>query len=340
MERSSIFSFESLPRPTAVPKGMLLAIALLLIVEILCVRSGWVWEVDLRSQTGVMSCLEREVIQPAPDPEIVFLGDSRMRSAILPRLLEKEMDLDQGAVLNLALNGGLPFDSLTMYRRNRNKLGSASIVVVDFEAWFFRGHPSLTSRALRHATLKERVATYCGTDNLVPSLAGFAWQTYAAKQPINLLPRTYSDEFRRTVPPLGEDGRLEWNENWKTDLGPDEVDTNIYVDRFRYESLTNRHLGPLRELVALAQANGATVVVVNLPVRDDVVDAAEEKYHIKYDESWQNLRKLRDEFDHMIIIQRASEIDMPDNYFFDYGHMSRLGAEFITKKMAKELDSL
>ena len=117
------------------PWGMLLALSLLLAFEFGLARRDWIWGWWPKSESGVIDAVERQVIAEAEAPAVLFLGSSRVRDAVSPREVEEQLGLRRGTVLNLAVTNGTPFDALTLYRRNREKLRSAKVAFFGVEVF-------------------------------------------------------------------------------------------------------------------------------------------------------------------------------------------------------------
>ncbi len=132
MSRSSTSSSNTGGRHSVVPKGALFAVVILLAVEVGIARQDWLWDLVLASPSGNITALEEQVNQGA-DPTVVVMGSSRVRDGISPRQLETELNLHEGSVLNLAVTNGSTFDALTIYRRNRDTLSKAKLLIVGIE---------------------------------------------------------------------------------------------------------------------------------------------------------------------------------------------------------------
>jgi hypothetical protein len=145
MSRSSIFSFRTLQPWTRWPAGFITCIVVLVSVEIFVARSDWVVTRYPASTLGAFYAVETEVIRDA-DPAIICLGNSRLRDALAPRVLERELGMAEGAVLNLSLTTGRPFDARILYRRNRAVLRHAELMILDFEYNYFGNVPDLSPR--------------------------------------------------------------------------------------------------------------------------------------------------------------------------------------------------
>ncbi|MCA9537262.1 MAG: hypothetical protein KC620_00155, partial [Myxococcales bacterium] len=140
----------------------LLCLSLLAAFEIGVARDERIWSAAPRTASGVFAVLEAQVIEPAEAPQVVLLGSSRVRDAVPPRALEAALGLPRGAVLNLGLTSGTPLDALTLYRRHRDKLGRARVLLLGVEDWYLNGAMPPTDRERRFATWAERVGDYVG----------------------------------------------------------------------------------------------------------------------------------------------------------------------------------
>ncbi len=344
---SSIFSFDTLQRPTSAPKGCLLALALLLSFELGIARRDWFWHQIPHSHGGVVDAIEKQVIDPAPEPKVILLGNSRLRDAVSPRLLEKEMGLPEGAVLNLALTSGTPFDSLTMYTRNRANLSRADVLLVDFELDYFVHGPCLPNdRIQRFATLKERFEMFRGTSDLLPAVAGYGWRAYGVKRSLH---GWRKNRFQRQADaPIGEDGRIEWRRPKKPAGGNGGQDSRPAVTEdverldtqlADFGSLRTEHRDHLLRLIDLAREDGVRVVLVHVPLRDSVVDCARKNHPASYDVLRDALSSLADEADAFFFFESARDVSLPDTEFLDYGHLTKNGASAVTRRLGQRLRS-
>lgn len=331
MSSSSIFSFDTLDLRGFRPKAMIATLLALIAIEVGVGRSQWVWSCIPASDCGVIDEMERRIIAPAQNPAIVMLGNSRLRDALTPGVLEERLALPKGSVLNLGMTVGSAYDSLTMYRRNRERFSRAKILVLHLDDFdLARMRP--TERFRRFATLDERLALADGEDRM-SALVGLCWRTLDAQMPLQRIFVTvvFGRDPRLHI---GEDGRITWRKN-DLEYGPAEVDLSSYRGKFLSFEPGELPREYTRELIRLATADGLRVVVFRSPFRDVYVDLSDE------------LPRRNDCFEafcdtlpsevHRVLLHRASELGIRPIDFYDYGHLTANGARIVTECVADDL---
>lgn len=335
---SSTSSSKSLDLAGFRPWAVLIAAALLLVVELGVARADWVWRRLPRSDAGVIDALEREVIHHAPTPRILVLGNSRMRDAIPPRQLEAHLGLEEGDVLNASLTAGAIHDSRLMYRRNRDIFSGAEVLVVGIEDWNLRVIPSPTPRDKRFNDLRYRIEAYRGKVRQ-GMIVNWAWRSFGFPWTDAVL-----DTSRRDRSPLrfDEDGRVVWRDD-DPEWGPEEDDSVPNAQR-RYERFewAEADLNCLVDLVREAREDGLHVVVVRPPLRDSFMDLRDEWQPGLEEEFRRRIREALAPFDGVDIVfdERASDAGMPEIAFYDFGHMAWGGAAIYTERLAGQLREL
>jgi hypothetical protein len=335
--RSSTFSFETLRLDATVrPLGAILAALILIAIDATVARTDWIWARVPTSQGGMLDAVERTIVDPAPDPKVLIMGSSRIHDAVLPRTLERSLDLDEGTVLNLGISAGTPFDALTLYRRNRQKLRHARAMVVGVDDWQFNGGfpPSECDR--RFMTLAERIGVF-RSDATLSLIAGWAWKTYDAEAPIR---RLLEDFVHRTPHAIriDDEGRIVMTPGAR-EVGPLEVDVRPDVDRFYARwTLSPGRIAELETLIRLAQEDGLAVFLTQVPLRAAYVDVVEQRFGAADAEYRRGIASIAGVEIHLFA--RASELGIPENHYVDYGHLTRPGAERMTAAIARWLDSI
>lgn len=322
-------------------RAVLLCIGLLLVIELAVVRPPWLWTFDEKTPTGVMHVLETKVIAAAESsPDIIILGNSRMRDALPPITLEQALGLERGQVMNLALTGGQVYDSLFMYRRNRDKLDEASVAIVGVEAWFFLdGVKGLDERFVRYATLADRLSPYVEGRRL-DAVVGYFWRTFESSEQLISAAKSIVRGGGRAVE-IGADGRTAWRDE-ELARGPVVADVektvhSIYPDF----SPADAPAEVLATIITMLRQDGIEVILVRPPFRDSYV-AARDAW-VPAAEVWfdTQIRQLQDEFSiEAWLPSTASEFGWPQDYFLDYGHLAGDGASAFTKEMSDRLRGL
>ncbi|NOX59832.1 MAG: SGNH/GDSL hydrolase family protein [Planctomycetes bacterium] len=331
MSRSSIFSFDTLHLGGDKPRGLLFALTILLLFEFAVARQDWLWTVVPRSETGVAFAMEKDVIDKAADPRIIFMGSSRVRDAIAPRQLESELGLPTGSVLNLALTGGTSLDALRQYRRHREKFSQARLVVLSIETWQFAEGLPPSSRDRCFGSLSDRLKWFKGSERL-SLLVGFVWRTFDARVQIKgvllapLLGKTGDL-------PIADDGRVVWRKK-EMDEGPEQI---TFAHRLRGQfggfKLGHRQVAALEECISLIRKDGPEVMVFHPPLRDAYIAA----WKAEYPEAYATVHQAIDAMDNVSLryFEKASEVGIPDKYFYDYCHLTRFGTKIMTARMAE-----
>src|SRR5258708_4775197 len=104
MSLSSIFNFESFQgfRPR-VPKTLLGVAVFLALLELTVRLIPEETLIPARSRQGEVFFIERELLPRIEKPKVVLLGSSRIRRAIVPRLLDDKAGLPPNSTLNCGL---------------------------------------------------------------------------------------------------------------------------------------------------------------------------------------------------------------------------------------------
>ncbi|MCK4872989.1 MAG: hypothetical protein KAS72_09710 [Phycisphaerales bacterium] len=335
MSRLSISSSDSLDLRGLRPWGLLVCLALLAVVEFGMARQDWLWSMFPKSPSGIVDVLEEQVIEPAPSPVVVILGNSRTRDAIIPAEMEEVLGVPHGSVLNLSLTAGEPYDSYVLYVRNREKLSQARVLMIAIEDWNLNDNQAISERFRRFATLSDRLGAPDWKDRL-SLVAGWVWRTYDARKPLGRLLKEMVLRRDRSVP-IGEDGRVVWRTD-DPEFGPEDVDVSADLDHaYRgfdpSRSGEARNVEYFRRLIALATEDGLHVLLIHPPFRDKFID----KRDSAYPQARASFRAVLDELArmpgdiHVLESERASELGIAETCFLDYGHMLASGARIYTR---------
>jgi hypothetical protein len=260
------------------------------------------------------------------------MGSSRARDGVIPQRVEQALGLSSGSVLNLGVTGGTPFDALTLYRRNRDKLKRAHVLVFATEDWHCnkRFPPSTLDR--RFATFSERFGVFDGPST-VSLAAGAIWRTYDAQEPLKAF--AYSLLRGRKGLRMSPDGRIAWRDKEREE-GPKEVRPDQWIDRF-YGSfeLGRGRLEHLNQLIELAHEDGVEVLVVRLPWRDQYINALRARHGAEFDRTTDLVRQTKGA--KVVLFERASALGIEDPWFYDYGHLALRGARIMSDILAREI---
>ena len=324
------------------PWGLLTCLAVLLLLELAVARSDWVWSHLDRSPTGIVDAVERLVIEPAADPVVVVMGNSRMRDAAVPSVIADELGLPRERVLNLSLTQGAPYDALDLYRRHRDKLSRAEVLVLGFDEWQFETKLAPSERFLRRAMLEQRLELAEGSTRL-SLLAGWSWRTLDARMPILRTLKQLLFPIERGVA-IDEEGRIVWREV-EPEHGPEIADSRETAERLftKFEfAPASAEANFLQELLRLAREDEVSVLVYRPPYRATFME-----------EQARLAPRVERDYEHFLadlmaqgLVTRAvlrssgQTIGLTETMFLDYGHSSRTGAEIISRDLASQMEEM
>jgi len=337
MER--IFSLDSLR--TVRPRWPVTLLGVLGIVLILEVTARMLPDKMLmspRSSVGTIEWMERELLPRHPKPRVIFVGTSRVRDSIVPRVVDDGLGLPAGSAVNLGLAGGRLFEAMLMYDRWQDQLGEADLVVLNVDEWFFNPNYNLGWLYEVHAPMSERVQLPAHVR--WPSVLDGVFQVRPKFVPMI---QTVKRSFRKRKP-RGLELRVDEN-NQITPLEKATVDpTLITEDRFRRTSdcfyhkyevnpvLVN-HFAQFAERVRSSGAKLVLIQIPNLGVYQQYID----KHH---GEAFQaHLKALRETAKNLKVPLRIyiapQECGLEESDYVDYGHMVPSGANKLSRFLAE-----
>lgn len=327
MHPSSTPSSRTLRIDTWRAPGLAWAIVLLLAVEFGLARQDWFW-----TKVGVSAVeeIEQLMIAPAQQPLVVAMGSSRIEYGLAPRVMEASLGLPEGSVLNVAMGGGTAFDALTMYRRNRDKLSQAKLLIVGIDDWYYNAGWPVNPRDARFATWSERLEDY---ESPVREKLLFGWLWHTTE--LQVVASTF---IRATALPqplvLEPDGRM--IKQHDPALTRDNVLPMAEVFYGSYQFQMTRHK-QLQKLIDLADEDGLQVLVVQVPLRDEYIDLVQSRWPAewrRYRETAETLKGAT-----VLLYGKGSAVGMGDADIYDYGHCTAEGAAKFTRLLAKEVDA-
>ena len=338
MQRSSIFSFESLPElgldRARAPWGLAFALVLLALVEFGLARRDFIWSWVPHSDTGIVDVIEREVLhedEEGQPPRVLFFGNSRARDGIAPRLLETRLRLPEGSVMNLSLTRGTPFDAEMLYRRNRELLRHADIAFLGVDVIQLDGALPLNERVRRFASLSDRLFRFEGSER-IELLVGWLWRSYDARDALRRLIKTAWKDKPQGVP-IGPDGRVQWRTAGVNRAASRRSMRSYARLHFRkYESSASRR-GHLMDFVELLESDGIEVIIVQVPVRSDYASQVRRRYPSAMTRYEDDVRSVVG--DRQTFMWWDSEfVGLQKTHFHDYGHLKDTGTGIFTRKIA------
>ena len=235
-------------------------------------------------------------------------------------------------VINLGITGGTPYDSLVLYRRNRETLKHAKVIVIDYEYHYAGVPPKVTSRLSRFGTTSDRVRLFGRSRQIVPALLGGIWRTFGMREYLRAL---IDGSVDATDWVLADDGRVQWrDESLSTEI---DVDADIARMGAMYESksLDGRHAGELDRLIQLAKKDQSKIILLHLPLRDRFVSYLGHEYPDNYRRYRQALTEHRFDVDRFVDWQQGEQIGATDNDFIDYGHLNESGSRIVSQKVSQ-----
>ena len=315
--------------------GLVWAILWLLCLEG-WIRAGSLWRAFPDSQVGAYLAVEDHFRSQPARPRVVFLGSSRMRDAVAPRIVEDALGLPAGAVANLALTSGTAFDALRMYDRNLDRFTGATVAVVGIEDWWFNATRSFESmnRVRFAAGLWERLR-YPGLAPKSDLVLGWLWRTWDARYVL----RAYIDTFSfppqgalrpADAAPLDDWGRIgaRQNESGVARAADVERAAQEYLGDYRLDGFS---LWALDRLVSKLRGAGMTVVVIRLPLRPEYRMLAARRY-AGPEAQWHAAVQATTGME--IFEPEAAALGLGETDFVDYGHLARPGTAKLSRALA------
>jgi hypothetical protein len=331
MSRSSILNFESLDGFTMrVPATLLAVLGAVVALEVCFRLIPEKKLVPKVSRQGEIFFMEKEVLSKFNAPEIVFLGSSRIRRAIIPAKLDEQLGKAKGSTINLGLAMARPYESLYLYERNETALKSAKLVVFNVDEWFVSSGPKMSNSLYEtHGPLverlyfPERMRTRLFLDGLL-TMKLVPGAVFGRKNDVQNLKL---DANNQVVPPPGE-GKLE--------AYGDHV--AMFYDRFDINAVMLGHIEKLAEKV---KANGGRFVLLQLPNRAAYQIEVEKTHRAEYDRERAALETLAAKLSVPLWAYRLpEEIGLNDDDYEDYGHMTPGGAAKTTKFIGDKIREL
>ncbi len=336
---SSIFSFETwrggLPRPGA---AVGLAAGVLLLFDVGVARRETLWKYD--PVVRFRGEMEARVIAPAPAPLVVLFGSSTTKDAVAPRILEGELGLPQGSVINLGIPFGTSYDALFLYRRHRERLSKAKLLILGLDECCLDAHHTFQAHAPYCAPLQDRLDYFEDPGTLL----GWAWRTCdfgpAAAWTAETLFRTLIHKEKAGIPfAFTPDGRF--SPTYLSDkAGPGNLSHEVRAKAgWDHFVLSRKRARVLKDFAALARSDGIQVLFLQIPGRDRYVDWVEARYPETRRASREALLSLHAPADGVRVRPefRGSEMGLEETDFADHEHLRTTGARKFTENLGRWL---
>lgn len=324
-------------------------LVILLTLEVGVFRQRWFWAAVPRSDAGIYYVLEDQIRHSHAKPKVILFGDSRMRSGVDARLLEQELGLERGEVLNLALTAGTAWDAKLFLRRNPGLRDSVRLIIFQPSDWQFNENFPPINRVKHFATLKERLE-YQNFSTASELVAGWFVQTIAAKDVFQgHVKRLLSAALnlvrgRKASEPALVDtltGRIHWRIKEEMQ-GPDSADITKDISSFyKNFSYSRRAEEDARDIIEFSEKHGARTVFLDIPVRDAYVEAAKKKYAAYYEEYEDSLETLASRYGVPLLGDSMTKLEagIKENLYYDYGHLTLEGERLFTLWLAERIKS-
>jgi hypothetical protein len=312
--------------------------------------------------------LEQRIVEPSAEPVVVVFGNSRTLYGVDEREVARKLGLEPTQVLKLALNSGTPSDYGYVYGRHRERLSHASLIVLAVDDWDLARAPLPSTRDLLYGDASRRMAEYDPRSWPLVLIAHGLNTTYAARPYLrNAIraagrrararlgrssdagaasavprPRGLSGESAPAVeamwaaglwePPSREGHRRQVIRPPALRQPADVVSDRHYCGRLPSACGASQ----VAELARRVAADGPRVAIARWPLTDGYCDDLEARYprFVRAFRTAQGaLQQLADGNPHVEVrlFGRASAVGLDQRAFYDYGHPSPLGREFITQ---------
>lgn len=330
----SIFSFNTLNIQWKIPRCVLVALICICGVEILFARTDFFWKRVPKSDVTTFLDMEEYIIPKKLKPAVLIFGSSRARGAFLPTVMEQQMDLSRGQVLNFGMGGNTRarlFDAFKIYQRNRDILGKADIMIIEISPGIFNSiHPPTTSELFRYLMSFSDWLEYKGQARL--SLL----RSSVFKLP-DVFPyiREYIKYWllNKHVPrPVGIDkyGRLALvriADDYAEYIEREDVLKDIiyrYEFPYKYSEICE---GYLKKLVSMANEDGVRVYIIQIPYPEKFIQIYKRHPKSQYGLYTKNVSNaVEDLVDSIQFWEAASEVGLSNKDYRDVEHLNTGGA--------------
>lgn len=334
MSHSSIFNFESFegfkPR---VPLTVLGVAGVLLVLEIGVRLIPEESLIPAKSRQGEIIFLERELLPRVEKPRVLVLGSSRIRRAVVPKLLDEKAGLPANSTLNCGLASGRVYEAKHLYDRNVGKLGKADLVILNIDEWHLSQGWRLGSLYELHAPWSERVAfaeplrSRMILDGIFSMRLKLPLIPSLLKRKKDTGPNLKLDENNQVLPPARK------NKKESSDAAQYATEMETFYNRFRISAVLEGHIEALAKEV---KARGGKFVLLQLPNRAAYQAEVIAKHGQEYQNHVAALKALATRLDApLFIYDDPKQCGLNDESFEDYGHMTPEGGRAFTAFLAE-----
>lgn len=325
--------------PRSVSRVGLFALLCLALAELAFGRTDWALRLVPQAEASLLVTLHEELVEPNPDPALVVFGTSRARGAFLPTLLERELGLERGRVLNLAVGGKDVLDALVLYREGRDHLSRARDVVLQLDGFQMSAATPPTDRYGLYASARDRAA-YSGLERL-ELLRDVVFRLEKMRPSLGFYVTSWLQEGHAPGPvPIDRYGRLALvtiaDDHDPKYFTPEDFDYWLgrFWGGFRWSDVFARQLLDLRRLV---HEDGGRFWIVELPMVDGFYQRLRQRKGDPYAEYHRRLSALLGEGARLQFWAHPAEVGLVERNFRDWGHLNTPGAERFSRFFARWL---
>lgn len=333
MSRSSIFNFESFEgfKPRT-PLTVLAVAGVLLALEISVRLIPEESLIPTKSRQGEIFFLERELLPRVEKPRVLLLGSSRIRRAVVPKLLDEKTGLPPNSTLNCGLASGRVYEAKHLYDRNIEKLGKAELVILNIDEWHLSQGWRLGSLYELHAPWPERVAfaepvrSRMILDGIFSMRLKLPLVPSLLKKKKDSGPNLKLDDNNQVLPPPRK------NKVEVDDAAQYAGEMETFYNRFQLSSVLEAHIEALATEV---KAHGGKFVLLQLPNRAAYQAEVNAKHGSEFKSHVAALQALAKRIDApLYFYDDPKQCGLTDESFEDYGHMTPDGGRAFTQFLA------
>jgi hypothetical protein len=332
---SSIFNFESFEgfKPRW-PAALLAVCGLVALLEVAARLIPEEALIPAKSRQGEIRFMEREVLPKFERPQVVTLGSSRIRRAVVPKQLDESLALPPNSTLNIGLASGRVFESLHLYKRNREQLKSAKLVILNLDEWHLSSGWRLGSLYEMNAPWSERLE-FSGSLRSKLVLDGL----FTMRLKLPMLPQA----LKRKKKSDGPDLKLDENnqilppprKNMEEDVDPSKFLNTVatFYDNFEISSVMEGHVA---ELARMVKEDGGQFVLMQLPNRAAYQSEVNRLQGGNYARHVAALRALTKRLEvPLYFYEKPADCQLSEASYEDYGHINPAGARVFTQFLAE-----
>jgi hypothetical protein len=322
---SSIFSFDTLQLRWGVPRGLLTALVLLVLLDFGLSRADWPYRKYPLSYVGAFLAQEQTLQSSSVPPRVIILGNSRSKGGLLPREMEHILGLPEGSVLNLSIESGDHYDNYIFQQRNQQQMKSARLLIYGADAYEWNANFPLSERFHHFAGLTDRLKLDPSADTL------FGW-FFRTEEKTALYRAIFRRIKARMIAPFRPTEKTEVRDlpgdqaPAPETLGPVTGRVAFWYKNFQ---ISPPRQALLQQVVHTAREDGQQVVILQLPFQDEYMQELLRSHANDYDAYKQSIRSLNDV--HVALFENASACGLGPADFRDWDHLNTIGAAKFTQ---------